>query len=74
MNKELPPGVEILGYGTLDPEACRKIYKNEKRPVCPFLEFVLQLAAESKRPMDTRCRQSACAWWNHEKGHCGVIR
>lgn len=73
MTRELP-GVEILGYGTLDYKAQQRIYKNEKCPVCPFREFVLQLTTESKKPVDTCCRQSACAWWNHEKGCCGVIR
>lgn len=74
MDKGLPPGLEILGHaGTLEPEAYTKPY-TEKRPDCPIREFALLLTGESYATMDTRCTQSACAWYDTAAARCGMVK
>ena len=66
MNKKMPPGVEILGYGTLEPN---KYMDSPKKFSCPLKELAATIAGVNG---DTYCSRS-CAWWNGAKGRCGII-
>lgn len=59
MKRETPPGLEIMGYGTLEPGK----YMDDKKDVvktCPFRQWY--------------CNKSKCALWNDAKKRCGLIK
>lgn len=66
MSNKMPPGLEIMGYGTLEPNQYMKpVCDNERKSICPLKELA------GKEPY---CTKGLCAWWNSAKGCCGIVR
>ena len=60
-------GLEIMGYGTLEPS---KYMDTHKKHCCPLKELAATITGAN---FSTNCSRS-CAWWNGAKGRCGIIK
>ena len=56
----LPQGLEIMGFGTLEPGKYMNDEKKTDVKTCPFRQ--------------RNCNKSKCALWNDEKKRCGLLR
>lgn len=66
------PGLEIMGQaGSLELEEYAFQTGDSLMPECPLRALAADFTGAT---LATDCKQTACAWWNGEKGHCGLIR
>ena len=67
MSDRFPPGLEIMGYGTLDPA---KYMDTRRKYNCPLKELAANITGTN---FNTYCSKS-CAWWSEAKRRCGIIK
>ena len=60
-------GLEIMGYGTLEPS---KYMDTHKKHCCPLKELAATITGAN---FSTNCSRS-CAWWNGANRRCGMVK